>query len=149
MSAIKRINGELKKLYAENLPNITAKLIHDDIFKWEATIIGPSGTPYEGGRFRLSINLPKDYPFKPPKIKFISIIYHPNVSKTGGNICLDILSSKWSPALNITKVLLSISSLLSEPNASDPLNGEAGKMMLHNPTKFNETVRTMTKKYAS
>ena len=90
--------------------------------------MGPEGSPYQGGLFSLNIHFPTDYPFKPPKINFVTRIYHPNINQNGA-ICLDILKDQWSPALTISKgknklkyiVLLSISSLLTDPNPDDPL----------------------------
>ena len=72
-------------------------------------------SPYDGGVFFLDINFPQDYPFKPPKVRFQTKIYHCNVNDKGG-ICLDILKDNWSPALTVSKVLLSICSLLTDPN---------------------------------
>merc|ERR1711885_85713 len=81
---------------------------------------GPDDSPYVGGIFFLNIHFPTDYPFKPPKINFTTRIYHPNINSNGA-ICLDILKDQWSPALTISKVLLSICSLLTDPNPDDPL----------------------------
>ena len=82
--------------------------------------MGPSASPYEGGVFFVQIHFPPDYPFKPPKVSFQTKVYHPNVNNQG-SICLDILKEQWSPALTISKVLLSICSLLTDPNPDDPL----------------------------
>eukprot|EP00889_Picochlorum_renovo_P002288 jgi/Picre1/29318/NNA_004708.t1 len=82
--------------------------------------MGPSGSPYAGGVFFLDIKFPGDYPFKPPKVTFKTRIYHCNISSQG-QICLDVLKEQWSPALTVSKVLLSICSLLTDPNPSDPL----------------------------
>ena len=82
--------------------------------------MGPVGTPYHGGVFYLNITFPNNYPFKPPKVSFVTKIYHPNINSSGG-ICLDILKENWSPALTISKVLISICSLLDDPNPEDPL----------------------------
>nr|XP_044991989.1 ubiquitin-conjugating enzyme E2 D4 isoform X2 [Jaculus jaculus] len=90
------------------------------VFHWQATIMGPSDSPYQGGVFFLTIHFPTDYPFKPPKVAFTTKIYHPNIN-SNGSICLDILRSQWSPALTVSKVLLSICSLLCDPNPDDPL----------------------------
>jgi ubiquitin-conjugating enzyme E2 D/E len=92
----------------------------DDLFHWQATIMGPPDSPYSGGVFFVNIHFPPDYPFKPPKVSFHTKVYHPNVNSQG-SICLDILKDQWSPALTISKVLLSISSLLTDPNPDDPL----------------------------
>ncbi len=82
--------------------------------------MGPDESPYSGGIYFLKIHVPSDYPFKPPKLQFETRIYHPNIN-SNGSICLDILQEQWSPALTICKVLLSISSLLTDPNPDDPL----------------------------
>merc|ERR1711981_766426 len=93
----------------------------DDVFQWQATVQGPAGTPYEGGIFFLKVQFPSNYPFKPPKIQFTTPVYHPNINSSG-SICLDVLKDQWNPALTISKVLLSICSLLSDPNPDDPLD---------------------------
>eukprot|EP00124_Ichthyophonus_hoferi_P002530 Ihof_evm2s176 gene=Ihof_evmTU2s176 len=110
-----RIQKELADITLTPPPNCTAGPKEDSLEEWSATIKGPEGTPYEDGIFFLDIAFPKDYPFKPPKITFKTKIYHCNINSNGG-ICLDILKDNWSPALTIAKVLLSISSLLTDPN---------------------------------
>jgi len=127
--------------------NCSAGPNNNDLFNWEATIIGPTETPYEGGIFKLKILFPADYPFKPPKITFETRIYHPNINANGG-ICLDILKDQWSPALNITKVLLSICSLLDEPNPDDPLMPEIAQLFKSNKAEFTRIAREHTVKYA-
>ena len=109
---------------------------------------GPKGTPYEKGRFGLLINLPDDYPFKAPKIKFTTRVFHPNVSSSG-DICVDILKESWSPSLTIIKVLLSISSLLNEPNPNDPLNPTAAGMYKEDRRAFDAEVSRYVREYAS
>ena len=91
-----RISKELKQLIADPPLNCSAGPVGDDIFHWEAILLGPTGTPYEGGSFHLDILFSQDYPFKPPKCKFTTRIYHPNINSSGG-ICLDILKDQWSP----------------------------------------------------
>lgn len=76
-------------------------------------------TPLAGGHFKLELFLPEEYPMAPPKVRFLTKIYHPNIDKLG-RICLDILKDKWSPALQIRTVLLSIQALLSAPNPVRP-----------------------------
>merc|ERR1719498_2078576 len=109
--------------------------------------MGPSKSPYQGGVFFLQINFPSDYPFKPPKVKFLTKIYHPNINKAGG-ICLDILKDQWSPALTISKVLLSICSLLTDPNPDDPLVSDIAKQFKIDRKKHDETAKIWTQKYA-
>ncbi|MFQ6645305.1 hypothetical protein Gotur_020157 [Gossypium turneri] len=101
--------------------------VAEDMFHWQATIMGPSDSPYAGGVFLVSIHFPPDYPFKPPKVAFRTKVFHPNIN-SNGSICLDILKEQWSPALTISKVLLSICSLLTDPNPDDPLVPEIAHM---------------------
>lgn len=121
--------------------------VGDDLYHWQASIMGPSDSPYAGGVFFLSINFPTDYPFKPPKIAFTTKIYHPNINTTG-NICLDILKDQWSPALTISKVLLSICSLLTDANPDDPLVSEIAHLYKLDRAKYEATAKEWTKKYA-
>merc|ERR1712159_981263 len=116
------------------------KSASDKMFQWQATIMGPPDSPYTGGVFFLQINFPPDYPFKPPKVKFLTRIYHPNINKSGG-ICLDILKDQWSPALTISKVLLSICSLLNDPTPDDPLVLEIAKQYKNNRKAYDETAK--------
>ncbi|KAL4641658.1 ubiquitin-conjugating enzyme E2 D1, partial [Arapaima gigas] len=166
--ALKRIHKELNDLARDPPAQCSAGPVGDDMFHWQATIMGPNDSPYQGGVFFLTIHFPTDYPFKPPKatavkreykffsshlffqVAFTTRIYHPNIN-SNGSICLDILRSQWSPALTISKgevtaaslevpcldlplsqigftrppplvaVLLSICSLLCDPNPDDPL----------------------------
>ena len=145
--ALKRLQRELIEIQKDTPVNCSAGPCNNDLFNWEATIIGPTETPYEGGIFKLKILFPADYPFKPPKITFETRIYHPNINGTGG-ICLDILKDQWSPALNITKVLLSICSLLDEPNPDDPLMPEIAQLFKSNKAEFTRIAREHTVKYA-
>ena len=144
---MKRIKTELNNLSNEPLENISAGPETDDIFNWSATIIGPDETPYENGVFFLNIQFPHNYPFKPPRIKFTTKIYHCNINENG-SICLDILKDKWSPALTISKILLSISSLLTDCNPSDPLVPEIAQLYNNNKSKHDENARLWVQKYA-
>ena len=119
----------------------------DDLFKWEGVIMAPSDSPYAGGVFKLSIHFPTEYPFKQPHITFLTKIYHPNINSAGG-ICLDILKSQWSPALTISKVLLSILSLLTDPNPDDPLVPEIATLYKTNRAAYEMKAREWTALYA-
>jgi len=127
--------------------------------------MGPSDSPYSGGVFFLAIHFPTDYPFKPPKVNFTTRIYHPNIN-SNGSICLDILRDQWSPALTISKgtatsdrleririnvmttVLLSICSMLTDPNPDDPLVPEIAHVYKTDRAKYENTAREWTRKYA-
>merc|ERR1712048_894513 len=111
-------------------------------------IIGPTTSPYEGGKFELELFLPEDYPMSPPKVIFTTKIYHPNIDKLG-RICLDILKDKWSPALQIRTVLLSIQALLSAPNPDDPLNNQVAELWKTNEAQAIAEAKVWTQKYAS
>ncbi|KAJ4768935.1 Ubiquitin-conjugating enzyme E2 28 [Rhynchospora pubera] len=119
----------------------------EDMFHWQATIMGPPDSPYSGGVFLVNIHFPPDYPFKPPKVAFKTKVFHPNIN-SNGSICLDILKEQWSPALTISKVLLSICSLLTDPNPDDPLVPEIAHMYKTDRTKYENTARSWTQKYA-
>ena len=115
---------------------------------WQGTIFGPEDTPYSGGLFFLDITFPENYPFKPPKIYFKTKIYHCNINSRGG-ICLDILNKQWSPALTISKVLLSICSLMSDPNPDDPLVPEIAEMLKTNKKLHDANALQWTQQFAS
>jgi len=146
--ALKRINKELQDLGRDPPANCSAGPQGDDMFHWQATIMGPAESPYQGGVFFLNIIFPSDYPFKPPKIHFQTKIYHCNVA-SNGSICLDILKDQWSPALTISKVLLSISSLLTDPNPTDPFVPEVAQLYLRDRVKHDQNAREWTTKHAS
>eukprot|EP01036_Dinobryon_divergens_P029982 gene29982-39160_t len=146
--ALKRIQRELQELGRDPPANCSAGPIGDDLFHWQATIMGPDECPYTGGVFFLDIHFPADYPFKPPKVSFVTKIYHCNINSNGG-ICLDILKEQWSPALTISKVLLSICSLLTDPNPDDPLVPEIAQKLKTNRVEHDKTAREWTAKYAT
>ncbi|OQS54576.1 UBE2D4 [Ecytonucleospora hepatopenaei] len=144
---IKRLMKEVETMEKSKEENISAAPIDpSNLYKWYGIIIGPKDTPYEGGVFKLNITFPTDYPFKPPKIEFCTKIFHCNVH--GKHLCLDILKNQWSPALTIDKVLISISSLMNEPNPSDPLNRDAAEKFLNCREEHNAIAREWTLKYA-
>ncbi|GAB2277052.1 Ubiquitin-conjugating enzyme E2 20 [Dionaea muscipula] len=126
-SVLKRLQSELMALMMSGDPGISAFPEEDNIFNWKGTIQGSKDTVFEGTEYRLSLNFPADYPFKPPKVKFDTGCFHPNVD-IYGNICLDILQDKWSAAYDVRTILVSIQSLLGEPNTSSPLNNQAAAM---------------------
>ncbi|CAM8971123.1 unnamed protein product [Rhodiola kirilowii] len=145
--ASKRILKELKDLQKDPPTSCSAGPVAEDMFHWQATIMGPADSPYSGGVFLVTIHFPPDYPFKPPKVAFRTKVFHPNIN-SNGSICLDILKEQWSPALTISKVLLSICSLLTDPNPDDPLVPEIAHMYKTDRSKYETTARSWTQKYA-
>ena len=145
--ALKRLDKELMDITKDPPPMCSAGPVDDDMFTWRGAVMGQDDSPYEGGVFSLSIHFPCNYPFKPPRIYFTTRIYHPNINKRG-NICLDVLKSQWSPALTISKVLLSISSILCDPNPHDALVPSIAKMYLKDRSTYNSIARAWTRKYA-
>ncbi|KAJ8485924.1 hypothetical protein OPV22_018409 [Ensete ventricosum] len=145
--ASKRILKELKDLQKDPPTSCSAGPVAEDMFHWQATIMGPPDSPYAGGVFLVTIHFPPDYPFKPPKVAFRTKVFHPNIN-SNGSICLDILKEQWSPALTISKVLLSICSLLTDPNPDDPLVPEIAHMYKTDRAKYEATARSWTQKYA-
>ena len=147
MSLIRRLKAELEEFQNLDLPNISIIPSENDIKEWSSMLIGPDNTPYSGGRFLLAINFPENYPFAPPKIFFKTKIYHCNIS-SGGGICLDILKEEWSPALTISKVLLSISSLLNDCNPEDPLVASIAALYKKDRETHDRRARMWTNLYA-
>ncbi|KAJ5068133.1 ubiquitin-conjugating enzyme e2 36-like isoform x1 [Anaeramoeba ignava] len=143
----RRIMIETQRLLSDPLAGITAKPDEQNMRYFHATIEGPTNTAYEGGVFHLEIFLPEEYPNKPPKARFLTKIYHPNIDKVG-RICLDILKKKWTAALQISKVLLSIQALLAAPNPDDPLDNTVAEQWKQDEKAALETAREWTRKYA-
>ncbi|XP_044041407.1 ubiquitin-conjugating enzyme E2Nb isoform X2 [Siniperca chuatsi] len=143
----RRIIKETQRLMAEPVPGITATPDEGNARYFHVVIAGPQDSPFEGGTFKLELFLPEEYPMAAPKVRFMTKIYHPNVDKLG-RICLDILKDKWSPALQIRTVLLSIQALLSAPNPDDPLANDVAEQWKKNESNAIETARAWTRRYA-
>ncbi|XP_069068146.1 ubiquitin-conjugating enzyme E2 E1 isoform X1 [Pleurodeles waltl] len=147
-TSAKRIQKELADITLDPPPNCSAGPKGDNIYEWRSTILGPPGSVYEGGVFFLDITFTPEYPFKPPKVTFRTRIYHCNINSQGV-ICLDILKDNWSPALTISKVLLSICSLLTDCNPADPLVGSIATQYTTNRAEHDRMARQWTKRYAT
>ncbi|KAD5960387.1 hypothetical protein E3N88_11859 [Mikania micrantha] len=142
-SVLKRLQSELMDLLISSESGISAFPDEDNIFFWKGTISGSKDTVFEGTEYKLSLTFPNDYPFKPPTVKFETGCFHPNVD-VFGNICLDILQDKWSAAYDVRSILISIQSLLGEPNTSSPLNTQAAALW-SNQEEYRKMVKKLYK----
>merc|ERR1712216_355533 len=143
----RRIVKETQRLMQEPPPGISATPYEDNLRYFNVIIAGPQDSPFEGGVFKLELLLPAEYPMVPPKVRFLTKIYHPNIDRLG-RICLDILKDKWSPALQIRTVLLSIQALLSAPNPDDPLANDVADEWKANEAKALGVAKDWTVKFA-
>ena len=116
-------------------------LVADDLTRLSGAIKGPPDTPYEGGRYELEIIIPDTYPFSPPKVRFTTKIWHPNISSVTGAICLDILKDQWAAAMTLRTVLLSLQALLAAPEPNDPQDAVVARQYMDNPSIFRKTAR--------
>ncbi|KEG13775.1 ubiquitin-conjugating enzyme E2 [Trypanosoma grayi] len=148
MALTTRIVKETEKLQREHPEGIEAAPSPTNPRYFHVKIRGPPQSSYEGGVFKLELFLPEEYPMVPPKVRFLTRIYHPNVDKVG-RICLDIIKDKWSPALQIIKVLLSIQLLMASPNPDDPLDNEVAECWKRDEAGAMKTAREWTQRYAS
>ncbi|THW34856.1 hypothetical protein D6D22_08413 [Aureobasidium pullulans] len=111
---------------------------------------GPEETPFQGGLWKIHVELPDQYPYKSPSIGFVNRIFHPNIDELSGSVCLDVINQTWSPMyemVNIFEVFLP--QLLRYPNPTDPLNGEAAALMMREPKSYEAKVKEYVTKYAS
>ncbi|KAJ2450032.1 Ubiquitin-conjugating enzyme E2 C [Coemansia sp. RSA 2336] len=131
-AVIKRLQSELMALMMAKPEGISAFPQPDNMLLWVATIEGALGTVYEGLQYKLTIKFPVDYPYTAPTITFTTPCWHPNVDDRG-NICLDILKEKWSAIYNVQSILLSLQTLLGDPNTASPLNGQAAQLWDNQP----------------
>ena len=144
-----RIKKEYQDLQKEKNSNVQVKLVNNDYRHWKGRIKGPIDTCYQGGIFDVDIIIPNDYPFKPPKMKFDTKIWHPNISSVTGAICLDILKNEWTPALTIRTALISLQALMCEPVPNDPQDAVVAKQYMSDIKLFNQTAKHWVEEYAN
>ena len=147
----KILQRELKSFIKNPYNEFSVNIKDGDLYKWDICIFGPNDTPYEGGIFRAEMEFPKDYPNHPPTMKFIDDVYHPNIYPDG-KVCISILhdgvdefgyessAERWLPTHGVSSVLMSIISMISEPNIESPANIDAGVMFRDNKVGFNKKV---------
>jgi len=144
-TAKRRLIRDFKKLKTDPPQGVTGAPCDNDIMLWNAVIFGPDETCWEGGTFRLRLQFSEDYPNKPPKVTFMTKMFHPNIYNDG-SICLDILQNQWSPIYDVSAVLTSIQSLLTDPNPNSPANSEAAKLYRDDRRMYERRVREMVEK---
>jgi len=127
---------------------VQLELVNDDLSELAGTVAGPPDTPYSGGKYRLEIKIPDTYPFNPPKVRFITKIWHPNISSVTGAICLDILKDQWAAAMTLRTVLLSIQALLAAPEPDDPQDAVVARQYQDNFPIFRKTAQHWASCYA-
>ncbi|KAI1789977.1 ubiquitin-conjugating enzyme/RWD-like protein [Ganoderma leucocontextum] len=145
---LRRVNKEIADCKNDKQSRVTIDLVDESPFHLIGSFDGPEDTPYEGGRFQVDITIPDNYPFQPVKMKFITKVYHPNISSASGAICLDILKDAWSPVLTLKSTLISLQSLLCSPEPRDPQDAEVAKHYMTSKSSFEETARYWTMIYA-
>jgi len=149
--AIQRIKREFKEVVkSEEVAKcaIRIELLNDSWTQLRGEIAGPPDTPYEGGNFALEITVPDTYPFNPPKVRFLTKIWHPNISSVTGAICLDILKDQWAAAMTLRTVLLSLQALMSAAEPDDPQDAVVARQFKENPLIFKSTAQYWTGLYA-
>ncbi|KAF2203585.1 hypothetical protein GQ43DRAFT_429753 [Delitschia confertaspora ATCC 74209] len=143
----RRIETDVMKMMMNDY-QVTLK--DDNMQEFYVTFKGPAETPFEGGVWRIHVELPDQYPYKSPSIGFVNRIFHPNIDELSGSVCLDVINQTWSPMydmINIFEVFLP--QLLRYPNPTDPLNGEAAALMMREPKSYEAKVKEYVQKYAS
>ncbi|BEJ11491.1 hypothetical protein CspHIS471_0109130 [Cutaneotrichosporon sp. HIS471] len=136
----RRLIRDFKRLTAEAPDGISGSPCSDNIMVWNAVIFGPPDTPFEDGSFRLTLTFTDSYPNKPPTVRFVSRMFHPNIYNNG-ELCLDILQNRWSPTYDVAAILTSVQSLLNDPNPSSPANVEAATLFKDNKQEYERRVK--------
>jgi len=138
------------QIFVSLMSDYEVTLVNDCMQEFHVRFYGPKDTPYDGGIWKVHVELPDQYPYKSPSIGFVNRIFHPNIDEMSGSVCLDVINQTWSPMfdmINIFEVFLP--QLLRYPNPSDPLNGEAAALLMREPKMYEQKVKDYLKKYAT
>jgi ubiquitin-conjugating enzyme E2 A len=141
--AVRRLQQDFRQLLKNKVEGIDASPSQDNFFVWNAIICGPEESVYESGAFQLQLLFPDDYPLRPPQVRFITKVFHPNVWWEDGLICVDILKDGWAPSYDVLAILHSIRLLLIDPNPLSPANLEAALLFRDNRAEYNRRVLEM------
>lgn len=143
----RRIETDVMKML---MSDYEVTLVNDNMQEFYVRFKGPAETPFEGGVWKVHVELPDTYPYKSPSIGFVNRIFHPNIDELSGSVCLDVINQTWSPMfdmINIFEVFLP--QLLRYPNPTDPLNGEAAALLMREPKSYDVKVKEYVTRYAS
>uniref|UniRef100_A0A914H9W7 Ubiquitin-conjugating enzyme E2 H n=1 Tax=Globodera rostochiensis TaxID=31243 RepID=A0A914H9W7_GLORO len=142
----RRMDTDVLKLIESNHEVVITGGLNEFLVKF----YGPNGTAYEGGVWRVRVDLPEKYPFKSPSIGFMNRIYHPNIDEASGTVCLDVINQSWTALYDLSNIFESfLPQLLTYPNPADPLNGEAASLYMHKPDEFKAKCMDFVRKYAN
>ncbi|TFK88790.1 ubiquitin-conjugating enzyme [Polyporus arcularius HHB13444] len=147
MTALRRIQKELKDINNNPLDGVTIEPLEDNLFQWKCAIKAASNSPYKGGTFHFTLTLPENFPFKPPSVTFTTKIYHPGINEEG-HICVPVLRDQWKPTVTLSSVLSTIQEKLNNPSPDDPFEPDIAALMKNDEAKFLATAKEWTKKYA-
>ncbi|OBA15023.1 ubiquitin-conjugating enzyme that negatively regulates gluconeogenesis [Ogataea polymorpha] len=142
----RRIESDVMKLL---MSDYEVSLVDDNMQEFYVNFEGPKDSPYEGGLWRIHVELPDQYPYKSPSIGFQNKIFHPNIDESSGSVCLDVINQTWSPMFDIFNIFETfLPQLLNYPNAADPLNGDASSLYMRDKNLYVEKVKMYVKNYA-
>uniref|UniRef100_A0A7S3JE16 E2 ubiquitin-conjugating enzyme n=1 Tax=Euplotes harpa TaxID=151035 RepID=A0A7S3JE16_9SPIT len=149
MKSSARINKELKDLTDNPMEGVFIETKNeDDVSIWYATIDGPKDSPFENGKFKVEIDFTDNYPFKSPKVHFVTKIYHPNIKSDTGEICTAAIEKQWVPTLNAQFVIESVINLMAEPRPEDPLEQEIADQFMKDYDGYVESAQKHTAEFA-
>ena len=149
--AFKRLSKEMNDFNNGDLSKaggVSIDLVNDSITNWNVHIPGPAESPYAGGKFTVNIDFSDNYPFKCPKLQFVTKIYHPNIKTETGEICAEAIKNSWVPTLNADFIIKMLRDLIGTPNTENPMETDIARELMTQPDKFRTSAVEFTEKYA-